>query len=421
MAGILKLSIRELKVKKLFSLLMLLVCVVAMHTVLSSITNAASTAYQQMIFERNIGYDLDSVLHLDYQYTEETLEFTEILAKYRAYIAALDGVEAVGMLDVAGTYFSELNRSAEYREINSKIIAGSVYENYPAGVRILSIDEPLLGLVKGGVSAFSQPSGNRLPIYASELFQDVLPIGTILTEERTGTQYEIMGFVPVGSKWIDENDLIRFPMVSMDGWFVAPFSAESETDIITQLSCLHNTYILLAGGADIDALKQAIAAYPEQHGFQTTAYTLAEEYEVYHGETQSLTVRQIGLAVFISVMALTSITVVFTTNALLKRRQYGILLASGFTQRNITAGIAAEITMVVFPSTVLSWLVKLVEFERGTDPFRNVLLEAHIRYTLPVCVLIAAALIGIAALLPAIKVFQYQPSELIGGDEHGAD
>ncbi len=190
---------------------------------------------------------------------------------------------------------------------------------------------------------------------------------------------------------------------------------------LTQLSCLYNTYILLAGGADIDALKQAIAAYPEQHGFQTTAYTLAEEYEVYHGETQSLTVRQIGLAVFISVMALTSITVVFTTNALLKRRQYGILLASGFTRRNITAGIAAEITMVVFPSTVLSWLVKLVEFERGTDPFRNVLLEAHIRYTLPVCLLIAAALIGIAALLPAIKVFQYQPSELIGGDEHGAD
>jgi len=78
------------------------------------------------------------------------------------------------------------------------------------------------------------------------------------------------------------------------------------------------------------------------------------------------------------------------------------------TQRNITAGTAAEIAMIVFPSAILSWLVKLVEFERGTDPFRNVLLEAHICYTLPICVLITSALIGIAALLPAIKVFQYE-------------
>ena len=108
------------------------------------------------------------------------------------------------MLDVAGTYFSELSISAKYQEINSKIVAGSIYENYPASARVLSIDEPLLGSVAGGISAFAQPSGNCLPIYASELFQDVLPIGTILTEERTGVQYEIMGFIPVGSKWIDE-------------------------------------------------------------------------------------------------------------------------------------------------------------------------------------------------------------------------
>lgn len=421
MSNILKLALRELKTKKLFSFLMLVVCLIAMHTVLSSITNAASTAYQRMVFERSMGYDLGKVLHLNYQYTEETLEFTKVLAQYRNYIATLDGVETVGMLDVAGTYFSELRGSEKYQEINTKIIEGSIYENYPTSAQVLFVDEPLLDLVTGGISTFSKPSGSCLPIYASELFQDALPIGTILTEERTGTQYEIMGFIPVGSKWINENDLIRFPMVSMDGWFVAPFSSESETDIMTQLSCLHNTYVLVTDSADTAALKQAIAAYPVHHGFQATACTLAEEYEKYCEEIQSLAVRQIGLAFFISFMALTSITAVFTTNVLLKRKQYGILLANGFTQSNIIASITTEISLIVLPSAILSWLVKLVELERGSDPFRNVLLEAHIRYTLPACVLIAAVLIGIATLLPAIKVFQYQPSELIGGDENGID
>lgn len=264
MTGILKLSLKEIKKKKFFSLLMLVVCTVAMHTVISSITNAAGTAFQQMIFEHNMGYDLDTVLHLDYQYTEETADFTEVLTQYRAYISMLDGVKAVGMQDVAGTYFSELIDSAAYRAINARIIAGSIYEDYPAQAQLLCVDESLLGLVKGGISAYHESSDGGLPIYASELFKEALPIGMTLTDERTGSKYEIVGYVPTGNKWIDENDLIRFPMVSMDGWFVAPFTAESETDIMTQLSCLHNTYILLSEGADADYLKQEITGYPEQ-------------------------------------------------------------------------------------------------------------------------------------------------------------
>ena len=50
---------------KFFSILILLVCVIAMQTVLSAITNATSAAYQQKIFESNIGVDMEQVLHLD--------------------------------------------------------------------------------------------------------------------------------------------------------------------------------------------------------------------------------------------------------------------------------------------------------------------------------------------------------------------
>lgn len=418
MTGILRLSLKELKKKKFFSFLMLVVCTVAMHTVISSITNAASTAYQQMIFEHNMGYDLDTVLHLDYQYTEETSGFTGVLLQYRAYISELDGVKAVGMQDVAEIYFSELINSAAYQTINAGIIAGSIYENYPAAARLLCVDEALLGLVNGGISSYSQSSDGFLPIYASELFKEALSIGMTLTDERTGSQYKIVGYVPTGSKWIQEDDLIRFPMVSMDGWFIAPFTAESEADIMTQLSCLHNTYIILSDNADIAYLKQAITSYSEQHGFKATAYTLAEEYEMYHEETETFVTRQIALAVFISLMAISSIAAVFTTNTLLKRKQYGILLANGYTQSNITIGIATEIGVIVFSSAILSWVIKLMEFERSIDPFRNVLLESHIRYTLPICALIAVALIGIATLLPAIRVFKYRPCELMGGDHH---
>ena len=55
---LLRLSIKEIRKKKFFSILILLVCVIAMQTVLSAITNATSAAYQQKIFESNIGVDI---------------------------------------------------------------------------------------------------------------------------------------------------------------------------------------------------------------------------------------------------------------------------------------------------------------------------------------------------------------------------
>ena len=82
MRRIFHLAIQEIWKKKFFSLLMFLVCIIAMHTVLTSITNATSAAYQQKEFENNLGYDMSEVLHLDYQYTEENPAFANVLTQY---------------------------------------------------------------------------------------------------------------------------------------------------------------------------------------------------------------------------------------------------------------------------------------------------------------------------------------------------
>lgn len=421
MGPILKLALKELKKKKFFTLLMFLVCLIAMHTATTSITNAANAAYQQKIFTRSLGYDMEDILHLDYHATDENSAFADVLAGYRDYIARLPGVDAVGQFDLTGMYFSELKASDAYTQINAEVVAGGKYENHPGITQLLSVDEELLSFVTGGISEYGETVTGNLPVYASEIFQSILPIGSLLTDDRTGEIYEVAGYFAKGSRWVEEDDLIRFPMVSMDGWLIAPFSAESKRDIMTQLSCLHNTYVLLTEDADAAYLKQEISNYAQRHGFEATAYTLAEEYEIYRQETKAFTTRQIALAVFISLMSVSSIIAVFTTNTLLKRRQYGVLIANGLTLTDIAVCIAAEITVIVFSGTLLAWVIKLAEFLRSTDLFRQVLLTAHIQYTLPVCLLTAVVLVVFATLIPAIKVFQYQPSQLIGGNTNGND
>lgn len=108
MGKIFNLAIREIWKRKFFSLLMFLVCLIAMHAVLASITNATSAAYQQKIFENNLGYDMSKILHLDYRHTEENPEFADVLTQYMDYIEELPGVLSVGQFDVTGMYFAEL-------------------------------------------------------------------------------------------------------------------------------------------------------------------------------------------------------------------------------------------------------------------------------------------------------------------------
>lgn len=422
MKTILKMAWKDLRKKKSYTLLLLVVCMIAMNTVIDSITNATADKFQQKVFERNIGSDLDSILHLDYHRTDETQAFANLLPEYLQYISELDGVVSVGQFDVSGTYFSELRAMDRYAVINAQLQTGG-YERTPNISRVLFADESILSLCKTGIAEYMKPTSGNLPLIVGESFKDVLPIGTILTEERTNTQYEVTGYLPMGKHWVDENDLIRFPLVSMDGWVIAPFPPQDKTDIMTQLSCLQNTYILISDHADIGYLQTAIEEYSLSHGFHATAINLRDEYDAYQQETAGFATRQIALAVFISIMAMSSIVAVFTTNAILKQGQYGIYLANGFTRKDIALSIITEIMILILPSTALVWIRALFHLmcsdDIGIVMFWDVLLTAHYEYTLPICIVCAIVVGTIASLLPTIKVLRYQPCELIGGNGNG--
>lgn len=290
--NILRLALTGLFRKKFYTLLLFAVCFAAMQTVLSGITGAAGFFCQKKIFEASVSVELDRVLHLDYQYTEESPEFAGVIRQYLDYIGTRPGVAAVGQFDAEGVYFSELKDLEAYKSVNGALLKGQKYEDYPGISRLLHADAAMLPFVEGGVTGYADPGNGSLPLYVSEVFREILPIGQTLTEERTGERYEVMGYIPKGAVWMEEDDLIRFPVVSLDGWFLAPFSGQSRSDIMTQLSCLHNTYVFLADGADTGLIREQIAAYPRQHGFAASARLLSEEYGDYQAETGAFTTRQ---------------------------------------------------------------------------------------------------------------------------------
>ena len=424
MTVIFRMAWKELQKKKVYTLLLFIVCIMAMNTVVTAITNTTAERYQQKIFERNLGVSMEDILHIHYLESSETQDFANEIPQYLQYISGLKGVRSVGQFERTGVLFEELQKNDEYKEINRRLLQGSKYENHPERSDILFVDEELLTFVKIGLTEYKETESGNLPIIVSTAFENVLPIGTVLTEGRSQSIYEVIGYLPMGKQWVDQNDLVRFPLEAMDGCFIAPFCPEDKTDILTQLSCLHNTYVMVEH-PDLDDLKTKIEDYSLSHGFHATAKSLSEEYGAYRDEVKIYQRNQIALAVFISMMAVSSIISVFTTNAILKQRQYGIYLANGFTKKEIGMGVLIEILLLVVPSTLVVWVGNLIQLVRsndiGIEMFRDVLLTAHSEYTLPICLLAALAVGLVSAMLPAFKVSKYQPSELIGGLKHGID
>ena len=70
MRPILQLALKELRKKRFCTILMFVVCLIAMLTVFTSITNATSAICQQKIFDRNLGLEAGQILHLKYLQTE---------------------------------------------------------------------------------------------------------------------------------------------------------------------------------------------------------------------------------------------------------------------------------------------------------------------------------------------------------------
>lgn len=419
MRTILKLSLREMYKSILWTLLMFLVCLIAMRTIITSITNATSSVYQRRVFENHIGYDMSRVIHLYYSDVKETTEFADTLCDFLKQLNTIDGVASSGRFDQMGVFFDELKNNPDYQQVNIEILQDVDRKrlNTPGIVRMMYADEAVWKLMKGISVTYDYTLADSIPLYVSESFEEILPIGTRITCESTREIYEVEGYIEKSLTGFNENDLIRFPMISLDGYFIAPFPPSSDLDIMSQLSCLHNTYVFLKDDAEVQIIQQNISDLAQSYGFQVSGNTLSEEYESYCKEMDVLAKNQIVLAFFISVMAISSVIAVFTTNTILKKRQYGILLANGYTKKDLVMIIALEVCMIVLFSGMLAWLIKLQEIissnSLGIALFRDVLLSAHLHFTFPICGAVCAALIILSILLPAMNIFHYQPSELM--------
>ncbi|MDY4641373.1 MAG: hypothetical protein SO412_06385 [Erysipelotrichaceae bacterium] len=410
-----KLAIRELRNNPLWSILGLIICFICFNTVFASLTNIGASVYQRKEFEENINIDLNNINHLYFNNIEENEDY---IARVNSFIKEIKDRYAVGRYDQTGEYFLEIKDNDKYININQKIlnITGSKYNKKPDISRVIYVDEEIFNIIKG-INIEYDSDGKYTPIYVSESFKEIIPLGTSLTSQIRKEQFEVCGYIDNNLSFFDENDVIRFPLISLDGYFIAPLPESYDIDIMSTLSTLHNVYVI----SDVD-IREELKAAASEYNLDIEVILLSEEYSQYKDEEDYFVKAQTVLAVFISIMALSSLISIFSADTLLKKRDYGIYLSNGYSRFDVLRIIFNKIMIIVFSSIIISYSNKYINLLRSDSVsirlFKNILIKSYIYYSLPMGILLALVIVIISVIIPAVKIFSFEPHELISGENN---
>lgn len=410
-----KLAIRELRNNPLWSILGLIICFICFNTVFASLTNIGASVYQRKEFEENINIDLNNINHLYFNNIEENEDY---IARVNSFIKEIKDRYAVGRYDQTGEYFLEIKDNDKYININQKIlnITGSKYNKKPDISRVMYVDEEIFNIIKG-INIEYDSDGKYTPIYVSESFKEIIPSGTLLTSQIRKEQFEVCGYIENNLSFFDENDVIRFPLISLDGYFIAPLPESYDIDIMSTLSTLHNVFVI----SDVD-IREELKVAASEYNLDIEVILLSEEYSQYKDEEEYFVKAQTVLAVFISIMALSSLISIFSADTLLKKRDYGIYLSNGYSRFDVLRIIFNKIMIIVFSSIIISYSNKYINLLRSDSVsirlFKNILIKSYIYYSLPMGILLALVIVIISVIIPAVKIFSFEPHELISGENN---
>lgn len=410
-----KLAIRELRNNPLWSILGLIICFICFNTVFASLTNIGASVYQRKEFEENINIDLNNINHLYFNNIEENEDY---IARVNSFIKEIKDRYAVGRYDQTGEYFLEIKDNDKYININQKIlnITGSKYNKKPDISRVIYVDEEIFNIIKG-INIEYDSDGKYTPIYVSESFKEIIPSGTLLTSQIRKEQFEVCGYIDNNLSFFDENDVIRFPLISLDGYFIAPLPESYDIDIMSTLSTLHNVFVI----SDVD-IREELKVAASEYNLDIEVILLSEEYSQYKDEEEYFVKAQTVLAVFISIMALSSLISIFSADTLLKKRDYGIYLSNGYSRFDVLRIIFNKIMIIVFSSIIISYSNKYINLLRSDSVsirlFKNILIKSYIYYSLPMGILLALVIVIISVIIPAVKIFSFEPHELISGENN---
>lgn|GEM_PF-935743 len=419
--NVLKFVIKFLLNRKFMTLLVLIVSIVSFILLGQMITYAFTGQYHAKEIEDKLSYGIDKTCQIQFPYKEETSEFRDKVNQLIAYGNTLEGVKGCGYYDFSSANFTELANNKSYIEKSKLLYKDTPYGRHPESSQVLFVMEGISDLCRvnviEGSDEFKRCDDGALPLLVGYEYKDIVPIGTELTNEDTGTKYKVTGVMAKGSKWLGDVDYLGTDTERLDNKFVAMYDPEYIDATMSVLSSLDTCFCIVEDGADIKGISDKISAKANELKlgvFCKPVRAVLAEYEAPYKADMGL---KVLLAVMFTFFSILSVSSSETVSILFRRPEYGIMYANGMSTADIIKMVVAENILVVTAAFIVAYGWESYSLLKDTSPFRTIRLSIHRELVSVYLLAVAAVIVAISCIVPIAIIKRLKPVELIKGRE----
>lgn len=410
--------LQTIKHNKIWSAIIIALSIISFLISLNAFTNAVSL-YTQVDMVKDTFKDsmIDNIYTLKIVNTNDNQ--AETITNIKNFVSSLDEEIYTGAFYETGEYFNELESNSEYIRRNQTVYKNTYRENSPEISEVIYVDAQLFNMIDTNITAsmFEISNDEYLPVYVGYEYKNILPLETVLTLSRTNQKYIIKGYIQ-NEKWLNNDDFISFAPISLDNKFIIPFSELDKKDNITQESTNGKIFIYLGNNeSDKNKYIQEINTYAEENGIKLNITSVNELIDNYKNANQNIINSNIFLAIMVSICAITSIISTISILVLMRKKEYGIKIAFGYTKKKIIFSLITEVITLEFCSAFISYLIIYLKTLNNKSVFNEVYLQTLGSSSIIYMIIMLFLVCLLILILPLIIINHYEPSDLIRGGE----
>ena len=410
--------LQTIKHNKIWSAIIIVLSIISFLISLNAFTNAVSL-YTQVDMVKDTFKDsmIDNIYTLKIVNTNDNQ--AETITNIKNFVSSLDEEIYTGAFYETGEYFNELESNSEYIRRNQTVYKNTYRENSPEISEVIYVDAQLFNMIDTNITAsmFEISNDEYLPVYVGYEYKNILPLETVLTLSRTNQKYIIKGYIQ-NEKWLNNDDFISFAPISLDNKFIIPFSELDKKDNITQESTNGKIFIYLGNNeSDKNKYIQEINTYAEENGIKLNITSVNELIDNYKNANQNIINSNIFLAIMVSICAITSIISTISILVLMRKKEYGIKIAFGYTKKKIIFSLITEVITLEFCSAFISYLIIYLKTLNNKSVFNEVYLQTLGSSSIIYMIIMLFLVCLLILILPLIIINHYEPSDLIRGGE----
>lgn len=411
-------SIRHNKIR---TLLILTLNTLTFFLALLTLTNSFAFYTQSADVRKLFRYDIDNTYRVDALKIENEDNLGADFEELKAFVNEQEDA-VCGAYDIVGIYFDELTNNPDFIALNKNTYAGTKYERQPMTVKVVYIDTEILQIVNFELTEddfrpIEKEGELYLPLYAGTDFDGILSVGDTLTTSNVGEKYIVAGFLE-NKKWLDDNDAITMPPVSLNHMFLAQFSELEKQRSVQDLNMIHHSTVGKIFMNCSKSVADEFNARAVEKGIKFNVSSLANFATLWKTNNEEVLRKYLFLAVIVLICSAISIVSTLCVNVLLKKKEYGIKIAFGSTKERIILSLCFEMLFLNIISGAAAFGLSYRSFAGNIiQSYRDIYLRTLCSTSL-VCLIGLMMLLTILVLFVPVKLLKrYNPAVLIKEEE----